>query len=316
MSDFAHPGRLWLLVGVVALAALPGLVERQRARSRAAYADAQLLDSVAPRRAPLRRVAPVAVSLAALAVLVVATAQPTRDEVVPRRQGVVVLAVDVSASMAATDVAPDRLAAASAGGVDFVADVPEGIHVGLVAFDGEARLITPPTTDHEEVARAIRALRTGPGTAAGDGIAASLSAIEASLSPDLLGSGEDLPAAVVLLSDGVTTVGRPVDVAAAAAADLGVPITTIAFGTPEGTVRVQGEVVPVPADTATMRMVAQRTGGSYHEATTAGELVDVYADIRSAVGTTTEQREITVWLLGGGLVLAALAAALTIGWSR
>jgi Ca-activated chloride channel family protein len=134
------------------------------------------------------------------------------------------------------------------------------------------------------------------------------------LSDDVLAQ-DDVPASIVLLSDGATTVGRPVLLAADAAADAGIPVTTIAFGTPSGTVTIQGEVVQVPADTVTMAAVADRTGGSHFEATTAGELQAVYTDIQADVGYTTEQREVTRPLLGIALATVLGAAVLGLLWT-
>ena len=317
--SFLHPSRLWLLVAVLGLVALHVGLHVRRRRALASYTSDHLAPVVAPDRLGWRRHVPPALALVGLAAIVVALAQPTRAEAVAREEGVVVLAVDVSASMDATDVAPDRLAAAVEGASEFVDETPDSIHLGLVAFDGNARVLVDPTTDHDAVRDAVAELTTGPGTAAGEGVYASLGAVRAALSPEVIeeaeANGDDLPAAIVLLSDGVTTVGRPVEQAAEAAADAGVPITTIAFGTPGGTVVVQGERVSVPADTETMERVADMTGGAYHEATTAGELRDVYDDIQTAVGYTTEEREVTRGLLGGALALVTGAVALSVLWS-
>lgn len=311
--SFLHPLRLLLLVGVVALAAAYGVVQVRHRRAVARYAASARLDALTGghRPTPARHLSS-GLLLLALGALVVAVAQPTRAEAVTREQGVVVLAVDVSASMAATDIAPTRLDAAIAGATDFVDGLPAGLHVGLVAFDGSARLLVAPTTDRASVTTAIAGLTEGPGTAAGEGIETSLTAVRSALAPDLLASGEDLPASIVLLSDGATTVGRSAESAAADAADLGVPVTTISFGTPDGTVTLQGETVRVPADPATMQAVADATGARAFEASSAEELGDVYADIATAVGTTTEPREVTRTVAGLALVTAAGAAALTL----
>ncbi|MCU1498058.1 MAG: von Willebrand factor type, partial [Acidimicrobiales bacterium] len=282
----------------------------------ARYANPALLPVLtAPRNRSLRRHVSTGLSLVALAALVAAVAQPTRAEAVARDQGVVVLAIDVSASMTATDIAPTRLDAAIAGATEFIDGLPDGLHVGLVAFDGNARLLVPPTTERDDVIDAISRLTEGPGTAAGEGIATSVTALESVLAPDLLASGEDLPASIVLLSDGATTVGRPAVDGAALAADLGVPVTTIAFGTPQGTVTLDGETVQVPADPETMQAVADATGARSFEATSAGELGDVYADISTAVGTTTEQRDVSRDFVGGALIalVGSAAAAVTTG---
>jgi len=318
--SFAHPMRLWLLAGVVVLVVAYVVAHLHRRRAIARYTNPSLHGRIAPDRQGWPRHVPPALSAVALALVLVGIAQPTRPERVAKDEGVVVLAVDVSASMTATDVTPTRIDAAIAGAEDFVQDVPDGIHLGLVAFDRNARLLVVPTTDHDSVSNAVRALAPGPGTAAGEAVFASLDAIEAALDPEVLASaGEvDVPAAIVLLSDGATTIGRSVDQAASAAGDAGIPVTTIAFGTPTGSVTVEGQTVPVPvpADTEAMASLADATGGTYFAATSAGELQDVYADIRTDVGYTNEPREVTRGVLGVALVVlaAALAAAVLLAF--
>ena len=196
----------------------------------------------------------------------------------------------------------------------FVDEIPDGIEVGLVAFDGTARLLVEPTIDHESVITAVHTLTTGPRTATGEGIATALDSITSSLSKDALAS-DNVPASVVLLSDGYTTVGRSAEQAAQMAADLGVPITTIAYGTPTGTVQVQGQIVDVPADTSTMKTVAEMTGGRFFEATSAGELDKAYTDIRTIVGYTTEYRDVSRALFGAGLLVLIGSTPFAFVWA-
>jgi Ca-activated chloride channel family protein len=274
----------------------------------------RVLASVSPRRPGWRRHGPAAVALLTLLLLVLALARPARDERVPREAAVVVLAVDVSASMTATDVSPSRIDAAVAAAGDFVDDVPDRFQLGLVAFDGTARVLASPTEDHDAVRAALQRLTPGEGTAAGEGIAAALDAISATV--DATGaSGKDLPASIVLLSDGATTVGRPVEQAAREAADRSVPVSTIAFGTDRGAVVVGGEVVPVPADREAMAAVADITGGTASEAETAGQLHDVYDHIGTTVGSVVEQREVARAFLGVALVALLAAVAGSFVWS-
>ena len=316
---FLSPAWLWLLLGVAALAVLYIVLQSRRPEYAVRFTNLPLLDSVAPKHPGWRRHIAAGLALASAALFVAALARPARDERVPRNQGIIMLAVDVSASMTATDVQPSRIAAATVAARDFVESIPGGFEVGLVAFDGSARVLSPPTEDHTEVAAAIDRLDTGEGTAAGDAIYAALDSINASLADrgatDGNGSDnsdEDLAATIVLLSDGTTTVGRPVEDAANAANDAGVPITTIAYGTDEGEVTIQGELIPVPADTETMAAVARATGGSAFEAGSAAQLEGVYKDIQGRVGYATEQKEIgRAFMFVGILVLfAALAAAM------
>jgi Ca-activated chloride channel family protein len=311
--SFLHPERLLLLLGVAALAAAYVVVWHRRSQAIARYARPHLHDRLAPdrRRGLTRHVAP-ALALGALSLVLVSAAQPTREERVPREKGIVVLAIDTSLSMQATDIAPTRLEAAIDGATSFVDELPEGIEVGLVSFDSDARLLVSPPTDHDSVRSAIATLTTNARTATGEGVYTSLDAVQAALTDEPGGEGDEVPAAIVLLSDGVETVGRSVDSATQAAKDAKVPVSTIAYGTPTGTVTIEGDTLPVPADAQTMQAVADATGGTSFEATTAGELQDVYADIQTTIGYETEPREVGRALLGGAFVVLFAAAGLAI----
>jgi Ca-activated chloride channel family protein len=298
---FLSSERLWLLLLVAGLAAAYVVLQRRRRHYAVRFTNLDLLASVAPRRPGWRRHLSAGLLGLALVGVVLGLARPVRDERVPKEAATVMLVVDTSVSMEATDVEPDRLRAAKEAATTFVRGLPDGLLAGLVAFDGSTRLLAPPTADHDAVERAVAGLSTGPGTAAGEGVYAALGAIT-----------DKRSAAIVLLSDGVTTVGRPVEEAASAAAREGVPVTTIAFGTDEGTVEVQGQVVPVPADPATMSAVAEATGGMFFEAFSAEQLEDVYRDIGRRVGYEVEQREVGTTFVAAGfvLLLAALVASL------
>jgi len=292
------------------------VVWRRRSQAVARYTQPHLHDRLAPERTKgvRRHVAP-ALALGALALVLVSAAQPTRDERVPREKGVVVLAIDTSLSMQATDISPTRLQSAIDGATDFVKELPDGIEVGLVAFDSDARLLVSPTTDHESVMASIGTLTTNERTATGEGIYTSLDAVQTALAEDggaTAKKGEAVPAAIVLLSDGVPTVGRSVDAATQAAADAKVPISTIAYGTPTGTITMEGQTMGVPADTQTMSSVAQATGGRYFEATSAGQLKDVYTDIQTTIGYENEPREVGRALLGGAFVILLAASGIAV----
>jgi Ca-activated chloride channel family protein len=252
----------------------------------------------------------------ALVSMVVALARPARDEKVPREEAVVMLAIDVSRSMTATDVAPSRMASAVAAAKDFIGGIPKGFRVGLVAFDDEARILATPTLEHQVVVDALDRLQPGRGTAAGDAIEASLDAIKTVLDPTAQqGTKQDFAATIVLLSDGATTSGEDPSVAAQAAKDDGVPVTTIAYGTDRGTVEVEGEIVPVPADPIAMKTIADTTGGTFFQAASAKQLKAVYDDIQGRVGFTTEQREIVLWFVTAGLIALMLALAAGMLWT-
>lgn len=311
---FLSPGRLWLLLLVAALVAAYLFLQRRRPQYAVRFTNLELLASVAPKRPGWRRHVPAAAMALALAGLVLGLARPARDERVPKEAATVMLVVDVSASMQATDVAPDRLRAATDAALSFVDDLPDRLRLGLVAFDRTPRVLSPPTTDHASVLAGIRSLSTGPGTAAGDAIFVALDAITSAGGAGTTDGKQT--AAIVLLSDGVTTVGSPVQDAALAAVEQGVPVTTIAFGTEEGTVEFAGRVIPVPADPAAMTDLAETTGGAFFAAASGEELEGVYEDIGTRVGYTTEQREIGMTFVAVSVVLllAALGAALL--WSN
>lgn len=307
---FLAAGRLWLLLVVAGLVAAYLLLQQRRKQYAVRFTNLELLASVAPRRPGWRRHVPAAAMALALSALVIGLARPVREVRVPKEAATVMLVVDVSASMQATDVEPTRLDAARDAALSFVDDLPDRLRVGLVAFDRSTRVIAPPTTDHALVETGIQGLYTGPGTAAGDAIHTALDAIT-----NAGGAGEtdgEQTAAIVLLSDGATTVGAPVEQAAQSAVDQGVPVTTIAFGTPEGTVDIGGRVIPVPADVGAMTSLAEVTGGSFFEAASGEELRGVYEDIGSRVGYTTEEREVGLTFVGiaVALLVAALGAAL------
>jgi Ca-activated chloride channel homolog len=308
---FEQPMWLWLLL--VAAALMVGYLVAQRRRSAYAvrFATLPMLEKVTPRRPGWRRHAPALAFLAAIVVLVIAIARPVADVKVPRERATVVVALDVSNSMAATDVSPSRLETAKNAAADFVRNLPEQFNVGLVSFSGSASVVTRPSTDHEATISAIDGLTMSAGTAIGDAVQTSLQSIN---SLDEQASEDPPPARVVLLSDGANTAGRPVDQAADAAAQAGVPVSTIAYGTPEGTVEIEDRTIRVPADTETMQSVAGTTSGSAYSAGSDAELRDVYSDLESSIGWTTEEREITTVVAGIALAAALLAGLASLLW--
>ena len=319
---FLAPLRLLLLLAVAGLVVTYLVLERRRQQDVARFATPALHERLVrdrPRETT-RHLFAAGVGLALVA-MVLGFARPAVDARVPRDQAIVVLAVDVSGSMAATDIAPDRLQAAVDAAKRFVSNMPDRFLVGLVSFEDTARVLVVPTTDRSAVTNALDHLQLGQGTAAGEGLYAALDTIQATVTAHFdtgtpSGSGnpsgttaqnlDDL-ATVVMLSDGATTVGPPVQVAAQEAAQRGVPVTTIAFGTDTGVVNVQGQLVPVPADTAAMQEVADATGGRSFTASSGSQLLAVYDDIQGRVGYTTQTRELAGGFLGAGL-LALLAA--------
>jgi Ca-activated chloride channel family protein len=277
-----------------------------RKRHAVRFSDLELLDSVAPDRPGWRRHLSAVAAVLSLLALAVAFARPVTAVAVPRERATLVLAIDVSLSMEADDVEPTRIDAAKEAALAFLDLAPEELRIGVVAFAGVALPAVAPTTDRGAAARAIQALTLAEGTAIGEAIATSLEVVA--------GEGEGVPAGVVVLSDGETTVGRPDLEAAAAAADLGVAVSTVSFGTEDGFIVLDGETVPVPANNGALQQVAENTGGTFSEAVSAEELERILATVGSDLGTETEQREIWEWFLAGGLVTLTLAVATSLLW--
>lgn len=321
------PERLALILLPIGLAVAYLILQRRRARYALRFSSVDLFDGVAPNRPGWRRHLAAGAYLAALGLLVFGMARPVIATQVPNTP-TIMLAVDVSYSMNATDVSPNRLAAAEDAAARFVDVVPQGTRVGLIAFASTAQVVVAPTDRLDTVRAAIHQLRLGPGTAIGEAIYAALAQLPkgaspagtAGASPSPSGSaGGDTPAAqaagaIVLLSDGQTTVGRPNAEAAAAAAAAGVPVSTIAFGTAKGTVTVQGETVSVPVDAAALQAVARTTGGQFFTAATADQVRTAFEDLGKAVGTTTEEREVTDYLIAAALGAAVVAAGASLAW--
>jgi Ca-activated chloride channel family protein len=299
---FDSPGRLWALLVVVALLVAHVVLQRRRTRYAVRLPGLDLLASVAPKLG-WRRHLPAALMLLALSGTTVAFAEPTAEVQVPREKATIIVTMDVSASMAATDVSPDRLTAAKTAAEQFVQGLPPRFNVGLVAFSSSASVVVPATQEHSAVTDAIGALSLGSGTAIGEAVAASLDAVA-----EVAGTGDNAPAHVVLLSDGANTVGRPLSQAIAQAQQAGVPVSTIAYGTANGVVQIGRQLIPVPVDAAALADLAEATGGRGYSAANGDELKGVYRDIGSTVGTRTERREVSGGAAGIALALAVAAA--------
>ena len=308
-DSFLDGLRLWFLVAVPVLAALYVWRGRRRHAYALRFSALPMLGQVAPRRPGWRRHVVAVGSLLTFAVLVTAFARPAADVRVPRERATVVLAIDVSLSMNAEDVAPNRLEAAQQAARQFADELPPSINLGLVTFAGSASVLVPPTTDRARVKQAVDSIQLGPYTAIGEGVFTALASLD-QVPPDP--SGDPVPAHLVVLSDGETTVGRPNAEAAEAAAEQQVPVSTIAFGTPDGTVLIEGRQEPVPVNEDELRQIAVTTDGDFYEAETLTELEQVYADIGSSIGYETVPSEITDrWAgLALGCLLLTLAGSL------
>ena len=339
---FASPELLLglLLVPLALLAYL--FIQRRRSRYAVRFTNVDLLSNLVPRSPAWRRHVPTALYLGAIAALAIALARPSMVVAVPREEATIIMTMDVSASMRATDVSPSRLAAAKQAASDFVDQLPDRFKVGLVAFSTGARVVLPPTTDRVAVHQALDGLRADGGTALGDAIALSLEAAGVgqsgapaaggaapapSTSPAPSDSGSATPnaddpplVATVLLSDGANSTGSlEPEAAADLAATAGVPVYTIALGTAAGVVEVPDRdgvlhSLEVPPDPETLAAIAETTGGRFFEAPTSADLAQIYENLGSKVGTTTEEQEVTQWFAAAGLLLVLGGAGLAAHW--
>jgi Ca-activated chloride channel family protein len=322
-ADFLAPGRLWWLLAVVALGAGYVATQLWGRRATVRFTQVDLLDRVAPARPGWRRHVTAALMLLGLAAGVVAVARPVSAHTErTESEGRILLLFDVSLSMMATDVEPTRLDAAKEAARDFIDQVDDGVEIGLISFSGRVAVEVGPTLDRGRVERAIDDLELSESTAIGDALSTGAALLER-LAEDG-DDGEDLaPGAMVVLSDGETTVGRDTLVGAQEALDAGIPVFTIAFGTDRGVIRdpVTGEQLPVPVRPEPLVEVAELTGGAAYEAASGDELADAYELIRDHLGETLgEEIEIVseqTWKwAAAALVLIAAAWALAMWWLR
>lgn len=315
---FATP--LALLALLLVPLALVGyvLLERRRRAAAAAFASLTLIPNLVGRRPGRLRHLPPALGLLALALVATGLARPHASLSVKREEATVVLVIDVSRSMLATDVKPSRLASAQAAVRAFLEKLPDGYRVAIVSFAQTANVILPPTSNRELAERALTSLRPGDGTALGGGIARAVQVAERVRGKD----GKRVPTAVVLLSDGAQTIGEQTPLSAARRAGaLAIPISAVALGTAEGVVEVRNpdgfiERVTVPPDPRTLRRVAAATKGRFYEAPDGERLRTVYEELGSRVGRVQEEREVTsAFAAAGGLLLlgAGLASVTLFG---
>jgi Ca-activated chloride channel family protein len=301
--SFGQPLLLLLLLAVPLVLALVAWWRRRRPAAGIPYPDLDVIAAADP-GPRLRRHLPLALALLALTGLVFALARPEVDRQVPRERATIMLAVDVSGSMAATDVDPYRLRAAQDAALTFIEEVPRQYQVGLVSFSGQANLLVAPTTDRDAMRRAIETLTPEGATAVGEAIASSLDAIR-SVQPGSA-DGRLEAARIVVLSDGATTVGVAPAVAAQDAKEAGVPVYTVALGTEDG---VLSTGQPVPPDPVGLREISDITGGQAYESTDAESVSAVYEKLGSLVGTESVRSEVTAWPAGIAVILLVLAGA-------
>ncbi len=309
LYGFQRPGLL--LFGLVPLALLVVYVlvaARRRSRLRR-FTEAEVAQ-------PFWRHLPIAVSLLSLVLLTIALATPTHDMRIPRNRAVIMLVIDMSQSMRATDVDPNRLKAAEQAAAKFAAQLTPGINLGLVGFAGVPYLLVPPTPQHQATIDAVGKLEFGDGTATGQAIFTALHAIGAT---DVTGGDSPPPARIILLSDGAENKpSNPRDphdgvfTAARLAKDQGVPISTISFGTPSGEIDLDGVRVAVPVKPDQMKTIARLSGGQSYTATNVGELDKSYDNIENEIGYRTVAGPGSAGWLRLGVITAVLAAALAL----
>jgi Ca-activated chloride channel homolog len=350
--SFASPWLLLALVAVPLAVLLYLLAERRRMRYAVRFTNMEVLAAVASGSVWRRYVPPVIVLLA-LAALCVGVARPERSTMVPEERATVILVIDDSLSMQARDVEPTRLEAAKSALRTFLDQVPDRLRVGLIVFSGEAQVAAPPTQDHQIVRDSIGEIGvfTGfGGTAIGDALEAAVELGEQAV-PEL--APDDTPGqtiayyaqgeppkernklvSILFLSDGSQTRGslQPLE-GAQLAADAGIPVYTIALGTPEGVLRGDfgpgmdpnapggtppgfGErEIPVPPDPETLGEIARMTGGEFSEAKDAATLERVYEQLGSDLGRKPGEVEITSWFLAIAAGLLLVAGLLSAAWS-
>ncbi|MGE0878429.1 MAG: VWA domain-containing protein [Acidimicrobiia bacterium] len=322
---FASPKLLVLLVAVPFVIAAYVASVRKRSRRADELAAQSLVLTAGSRKLRKRRHLPFALFVTAVALMIVGFARPQTTISLPNREGTVILAFDVSNSMAAEDMAPTRIEAAKAAAHEFVKKQPTSIKIGIVAFGDSAVITQTPTSESTQVDEAIDRLAVGGGTSLGQGLFVSLSAIagkpiqidENALNSDT--GGIDIGyfgnAAIVMLSDGENT-GRPEpDIVAKAASVAGVRVYTIGLGTEAGTtVNVNGFNVATALDSTVLQQIADATEGRYFQATDADSLSKVYGSIDLKFKTVKKHTEVTSLFAGAGALLLVFGAVISVLW--
>jgi len=331
--SFQWPEFLWLAAALPLLVALYIVLLRRRKRFALRYSSLALMRE-AMAGASWRRHVPPCLILLALGALIVAIARPSATMTLPSQHETVILAMDVSGSMRASDVEPNRLAAAQAAAKAFIADQPSHVRIGIVAFAGTATVAQAPTTNKDDLYAAIDRFQLQRATAIGSAIIVSL----ATLFPDggydvasftyerqsqripkgsfkLMAPGSYASAVIVLLTDGQRTAGPDSLEAAKLAADRGVRIYTVGVGTPQGTiVGIEGWSMRVRLDEETLKSIANLTRGEYFYAGSAPDLKQVYRNLNSRFVLETRKTEVGALFTAAAALLVLAAAGLSLAW--
>ena len=336
---FFWPYLLWLLALVPILFALYFWVLRKRRKAALRYASLRLVKEALEGGPGFRRHLPALLFLLGITFMIFALSRPAATVTVPSQRGTIILAIDISGSMRATDVEPSRMAAAQSAARSFVAGQPRNVRTGVVAFAGTSSVAQAPTDSKDDVLAAIDRFRLQRGTAVGSGILSSLDAIFEGLDTPLeltptnrgtpLGRLEDInapeiepmppgtyrSAIVILITDGQTTQGPDPIQAAQLAADLGVRIFTVGLGTPEGEIiGFGGRSFRVILDEPTLIEIADITDGEYFKATSETDLRDIYQNLSTQLLMETEETEITAFVVAFATALMLAAASLSLLW--
>ncbi len=309
----------YLLISMILIPVLFGLywlAQKRRHANAVVFSDLDLLREVSSSRPDWRRHLPLGLFLLGLTALLIGMARPSATLRLPRQQSAVMLVMDVSPSMTADDLQPTRLDAAKLAARHFVEALPANTSVGLVSFSGQANLNAPLTRDRNAVLQALASLRTGNGTAIGDGLLATLDHIAAQAlidpRPITSVSGRS-PVLIILLSDGESTSGTPPLQAVAQAAQAQVQINTVGIGQ-RGRRTAISDKQRVGLDESTLQAIAQQTGGRYFYAAETAQLEQIYSNLGSQMGWVEARTEITALFAGLGALLMISAAALSLLW--
>jgi Ca-activated chloride channel family protein len=344
---FESPQALWLLLALPVLAGLYMLLQRRRQRAAVRYASLALIRTAMGPRTQWRRHVPPLIFLLAFGALIVAMARPSAVVTLPSEQRTIILAIDVSLSMRATDVEPSRLAAAREAAKTFVQEQPSDVRVGIVAFAGSASVVQKPTGDRKELIDAIDRLQLQLHTAIGSGIIVSLAALfpedaaeleaantsarggrdaprsapidkqkpEAKKERQPVPPGSNRAGAIILLTDGRRTTGPdPLD-AARLAADRGVKVYTVGFGSADfSSANVDGMSIYMRFDEETLKAIALATAAEYFHAGSGADLKKVYETLNARYVLEKKETEISALLCALGALLILIAAGLSVAW--
>src|SRR5688572_25976336 len=317
---FEWPLLLWSLALVPIFLLLYVLAQYRRRAYAVRFTNLALLREVVGRRPGLRRHIPPLFFLLGIGALLFSLARPSAVIAIPRDEADVMLVVDTSGSMTATDLRPSRIVAARAAAEKFVQALPPNTRVGLVEFSSRARLASPLTRDRAVVLSAIKGLDADGGTAIGDGLALAIDVLRRGATEATVTSPgaappalESAPGTVVLLSDGASSAGQPPQQAATRANQAGVVVHTVGIGERNSGARVGGRV-PAELDERTLQEIARMTGGEYFYAAQAGDLERIYTGIGSRVSWTEERTEVTALASGLGTLLLIVAGLFSLRW--